>query len=308
MTLRTKLIRLAHQNPELRAEILPLLTDKTASTQKVSKLMSRQIKILEAYLAQAGSSAARFYDELPASVQAALVRVKDSETLWSDAERWLGDNNQPGYARSLWASEKTAMRGRFSLPRGEYLPKDNSSLRERKDTPEGLQIWVWDSIMGGHPTFSAGAWAGKADKPLWNHYYRNENQRERKIQDTIQAYQYRVEAKRQRMEERKNFQHGFQVGDILVASWGYDQTQNDWFQVVALYGKAIGIREIESEVVSRSTGADMRVGLPDRFTGPLLKKIPQGSGGQAHVKIHNSATAYKWDGKPKYETGWGYGH
>lgn len=29
--LRSKLIRLAHANPEIRAEILPLLTDKTAS-------------------------------------------------------------------------------------------------------------------------------------------------------------------------------------------------------------------------------------------------------------------------------------
>lgn len=302
MTLRTKLIRLAHQNPELRVELLPLLTEKTASTQKVSKLMSRQIKILESYLAQVGPSAAMFYDDLPAVVQSALVRVKDSETLWSDAERWLGDNNRQKYTRSLGASDKTAS------PRDRYLPKDSASLTLRVDAPDGLEIWVWEEGYKGDPIYVAIAWAGKAAKPLWSYRYRDEGQRERQIQDTIQYYRALVDAKRKRQEERKLFQHGLQIGDILVASWGYDQTQNNWFQVVDLYGKAIGIREIESKVVSRSTGADMSVGVPNRFKGPLLKKIPQGSSDNVRVKIHSSATAYKWDGKPKYETAWGYGH
>lgn len=233
MTLRTKLIRLAHQNPELRAEILPLLT------------------------------------------------------------------------------EKTAMRGRFALPRGSYLPKDNPTLTEYKGTPEGLQIWVWDSVIRGGSAFSAGAWAGKADKPLWFYNYRDESQREHQIQETIQYYQSRVDVKRKRLEERKQFQHGLQVGDILAGSWGYDQTNVNFYEIVGVPAlKMVLLREIASNVVkSDGSGSDYVIAVPGKYVGPVLKKIPQGAGSHgAYVKINSSVTAYKWDGKPERKTSFGWGH
>ena len=67
---------------------------KVASN-KEAKLMSRQEKILKDYLASAGSRAVMEYDDLPSSVRDALTKVKDQETLWSDVNRWLGDNNNP---------------------------------------------------------------------------------------------------------------------------------------------------------------------------------------------------------------------
>lgn len=61
---------------------------------KSAKLMARQEKILKDYIASAGSRAAMDYDSLPQSVRSALEKVKDQETLWSDAERFLGDNRK----------------------------------------------------------------------------------------------------------------------------------------------------------------------------------------------------------------------
>jgi hypothetical protein len=61
---------------------------------KTAKLMARQEKILKDYIASAGSRAAMDYDSLPQSVRSALEKVKDQETLWSDAERFLGDNRK----------------------------------------------------------------------------------------------------------------------------------------------------------------------------------------------------------------------
>lgn len=46
---------------------------------------------------------------------------------------------------------------------------------------------------------------------------------------------------------------GIQVGDIFTASWGYEQTQNDFFQVVELVGAlSVRVREVNPPIV-RST-------------------------------------------------------
>ena len=96
-TLRTATIKLAHANPELRPHLLPILAE---GSPKQAKLMARQEAILKAYLESVGSQAAMSYDDLPAQVRAALERVKDQETLWSDAERYLSDYRY----RPRWAA------------------------------------------------------------------------------------------------------------------------------------------------------------------------------------------------------------
>lgn len=136
-SLRSKLIRLAHTHPEFRDDLLPLLksADQDApnnwygldpkkpgitepavepkqAADRVGKLMSRQEAILKAYLQQAGSRAVMDYDSLPSNVRDALVRVKDQETLWSDVERWLGDNRQmPADRFDRWAAWENLPKG-----------------------------------------------------------------------------------------------------------------------------------------------------------------------------------------------------
>ncbi len=68
---------------------------------KDAKLMSRQEAILKKYVWSGGD--AMFFDDLPANVKSELRRVKDQETIDSDVDRWLGDNNNP-HTRSMWAA------------------------------------------------------------------------------------------------------------------------------------------------------------------------------------------------------------
>ena len=46
------------------------------------------------------------------------------------------------------------------------------------------------------------------------------------------------------MKNAKSNIYGVQVGDIFSASWGYEQTNNNFFQVVALVGKC-SVRVVE---------------------------------------------------------------
>lgn len=86
------------------------------ASSKTARLMRRQEQILEKYLKAAGARAAMSFDDLPMQVQSALRRVKDQETLWSDVDRWLMDNNNP-HLRQRWAAEKTAKHyGMYGYP------------------------------------------------------------------------------------------------------------------------------------------------------------------------------------------------
>ena len=55
----------------------------------------------------------------------------------------------------------------------------------------------------------------------------------------------KAESKPERKEEPRANKFGVKVGDLFHASWGYDQTNNDFFQVIALVGEAsVRVREV----------------------------------------------------------------
>ena len=101
--------------------------------------------------------------------------------------------------------------------------------------------------------------------------------------------------------------HTYNIGDIFYSSWGYDQTNVDWFQVTAVSAKAVKIRQIQGKRVGGTTGTDSVVPVPNAWypTSVEMAKIvnPRGS-----LKIDSYAYAYPWDGKPKEQTAAGYGH
>jgi hypothetical protein len=102
-----------------------------------------------------------------------------------------------------------------------------------------------------------------------------------------------------------DFKHGIEVGEILVSSWGYDQTNIDFYEVVGVTNKSVKIRKVDKKVVKSSPPQDYVVPIRGKYIGsPKTKRVnPNG-----YVKISSYAYAYEWDGKPKYQTSWGYGH
>ena len=66
-----------------------------------------------------------------------------------------------------------------------------------------------------------------------------------------------------------------QVGALLCYQWGYDQTNNDFYQVVERRGRAVILRAIGSEGVPGSAGfmCEDRRPIPDKFIGEPFRKI-----------------------------------
>lgn len=106
------------------------------------------------------------------------------------------------------------------------------------------------------------------------------------------------------------------VGDLLKASWGYDQTNIDWLEVVAVSasGERVRLRELEDEIVSGPGISDM-AGYSSPVRGRYKhdgcwarelagwKKVQVNRAcepGAYYVKLKSYAYAHLSDGNPAY--------
>lgn len=55
-------------------------------------------------------------------------------------------------------------------------------------------------------------------------------------------------------QARADFQNPYKVGDILHHSWGYDQTNCDFFQVIEVKKASVVLKKIGAETVPGSEG------------------------------------------------------
>lgn len=210
-------------------------------------------------------------------------------------------------SRDFLASELSELAERVAarpapLPREFYLPPE--AKEKEAYTPEGTDLAVWTWEFNGVPY--AMIFQGKAQKPLWHYRFKSEAARQKEIDNTIESRKKSLEFKNKRLDEKKHFKHSLNVGDILYASWGYDQTNVDFYQVTKLIGDStVEYREVESKISREERGADYVVAVPNRFVGGAMKgRVGLGN----VVKVDNVRRARPWDGKPQYQTPSGMGH
>ncbi len=116
-------------------------------------------------------------------------------------------------------------------------------------------------------------------------------------------------------------QHDLQEGDILCSTWGYDQTNVDFYRVEEIRGKKkVMLSHLRNKTVANHTTTVEVVPCEDsvnelKHMDPLLKQKWQMArmvltrpDSKNFIKITNYQTAVKWHGQPMRETAWGYGH
>lgn len=156
---------------------------------------------------------------------------------------------------------------------------------------------------------------GKDNTPVFHYRFRNEEAMKEKINGAISNLMAWEDKKLERKQARKQ-PHTLRAGDIVYSSWGYDQTNVNFYQITKVIGaNTVEVCAIASEVVSNDGGPTTHVtAIKDRFltgygqwdnTGKkMTRRVSSGNG----IKISESQTAFVWDGKPKYETASGWGH
>jgi hypothetical protein len=98
-----------------------------------------------------------------------------------------------------------------------------------------------------------------------------------------------------------------EVGAILYSSWGYDQTNVDYYVVVEVSKSMCKLLELNSRAVAGTEGSDWSVNVTASknidFGSELLRKKIQAKtwgDGCPYVRIASYASANLWDGRQKY--------
>ena len=181
---------------------------------------------------------------------------------------------------------------------------ETTSEAERREVLDGLEIIrrIWKNGRPWIQIYNANRKQGARffPKPILNLTFQTWERAEERIKAELDARAAYGERKKKRAEERLAYAHDYKPGDILYTSWGYDQTNIEFFQVVAVpSSKSITVREIASAMPRGEEGfmSGRVVAVPDKFTGePITKRVsPSGS-----IKFASYRYAWKWDGRERY--------
>ena len=144
-----------------------------------------------------------------------------------------------------------------------------------------------------------------ATKPELNHYVESKDRAIELIQEREDRLKSWEDMKAERRKKATN--NTLKIGDILYSSWGYDQTNIDFYQVTELIGKqSVKIKQVASKVLSNSHGQDKVTAVKGAFlenAEEMLKRVSDNS-----VSLNSYSSARLWDGSPKYETDAYSGH
>ena len=156
----------------------------------------------------------------------------------------------------------------------------------------------------------ATAFSGKKATPDWSYRFRDERERRKYIQDYFvkckQSQELKIERAAARINKKKEFFASIKEGDIFVDSWGYDQTNIDYYVVTKKLKASIKIKQIGKNVEYGEFSTNKVTPNPLHFlsSGEEMTKIPQ----DGHIKINGYRYAVLWDGVPDNETAAGWGH
>jgi 5-hydroxyisourate hydrolase-like protein (transthyretin family) len=132
-------------------------------------------------------------------------------------------------------------------------------------------------------------------KLIKGYYFNDEQRRENWVKEQVANIKNRIEANIQSNTAKKEAaeKHTFKIGDCLYQSWGYDQTNIDFFEVVAVLPKSVKIRPISQIMVEGSEGFMCENVRPDNgnFTGEVftrpVKAYIAGNTGEAYYYVSN---------------------
>lgn len=131
-------------------------------------------------------------------------------------------------------------------------------------------------------------------KPEFHYRFKNEENMIAFCETYIQNIEKR-QAQKELMKQKKKealseFNHGFYVGQILYSSWGYDQTNLSYYQIIGFKRKSVILNKIAKKEVSQTSWASgMYEPAKDAFLGqPFIKRIVPSVGYSGQISYHIS--------------------
>lgn len=144
--------------------------------------------------------------------------------------------------------------------------------------------------------FHALGFAGSSCKPAFNYCFKDVEARGDYVSEWMVAQDSKHARKLAEKAARKANPHTLTVGAILYSSWGYEQTNIDFYQVVAVRGAAVDLRKITKDRKHHADDYGTCVANPGDFCGEVIKgKRPDHYNS---VRLSSFERATPWDGRP----------
>jgi hypothetical protein len=173
-----------------------------------------------------------------------------------------------------------------------YIPEGANKISNKS----GSAVAYTYTTKGGK--LAAIGYIGKAAKPALNYIYGNSARRMASVAQFLAGAEASHNAKIQRAAEKREAlanPHSLNVGDVMSCSWGYDQTNVDYFEVTRLVGKrSVELRKIAC--MSEDTEFMQGVSAPAKghyIDEPMIKRVDERNA----VRIYRFASAYKLEPK-----------
>lgn len=186
-----------------------------------------------------------------------------------------------------------------------YIPKNSIAIEE----PGVGAVYVYPATgYAGKIYYGARAFRPKARKPDWAYLFKSDAELDRKIADWFESQrQHKKRVADRRAEEFAG--HNFKVGDIVTNSWGYDQTNVDWYMVKRttrnyVWLTPVACAPIEEESKGYSSMSQIESLALDADLQPIEtrpgKLIKHRAAGDSVTMRHGVGS--KWNGEQKYSS------
>lgn len=162
-----------------------------------------------------------------------------------------------------------------------YVPPN--AIRIRSKLSESV-VYLYTAQSG---KLAAMGYVGRAVKAAFCYSFGSPKFRAEYVAKWMRDQDAKATAKR----ERQAAPRALEVGDVLVATWGYEQTNVDFYEVVRLIGaKSVGLRPIQRESHQDGDMTGHAVPLPGEFAGEEFTARPAPDGS---VRLNSYSCARK---------------
>lgn len=159
--------------------------------------------------------------------------------------------------------------------RSWYVPKGARCFRDRKSS---AVVYAYESEGPQGIRYLLIGFHGRAQKPDFHFRYPSAEKREAKAKSHFEAWQAVEGYKAERHAAKKAFQHDFKPGDIFRSSWGYEQTNIDYYELIEVRGKHLIVSAIGQEREAVAWAQEKCVPVPGKFIGKPFRVLAQPNG------------------------------
>jgi hypothetical protein len=155
-------------------------------------------------------------------------------------------------------------------PRKFYIGKGSTKISD-KNSDAVAYLEDRPNVQTGKMRYFVVAFVGKQTKPIANFYYTKPETRAAKIKEIFDGRQASMKYKAEQREANKQTPD-YAVGDVFGTCWGYDQTNVEFYEIVAIKGKTATLRELAQDRKETHWAQGHTVPLPGKYIGEAFEK------------------------------------